>query len=418
MRIAAIGIVYARMENAPPKKCRRRQRLSRSASTVRWLADEPFRVLFPLGVLLGAAGVMLWPLFYWGKLGYYPLLPHARLMVEGFLAAFAFGFLGTAMPKVLEAPRFSPAEVAAWVLLLAGAAAAHLGHRIVVGDALFAAAALVFCAGLGIRWLKRTGSPPPGFVLASLGPPCGLAGAMLAAWGAAIPFWGAFGLRLLHFGFLLLPLLGVGSFLFPRMLGTLRRGDGGAKPARGFALAGALAAGGAAVAGLALEAAGFPRTGGGIVAAAAAIWFTAQTGWLRRSGAKGAFPVAVRCGIACLILGPALTPFFPAQRIAMEHITLAGGFGLLAFAAGARAVYGHSGQSEKFAHCPKSWWWLLGLALLAVSTRVSADFLPASRIAHHVYAALTWLAASVLYAVAVLPYVAMRDPEVEGDTAE
>jgi len=65
---------------------------------------EPFRIYFPLATLLGISGVSLWPLFFSGLHNFYPGPMHARLMIEGFLAGFVFGFLGTALPRLLSAP--------------------------------------------------------------------------------------------------------------------------------------------------------------------------------------------------------------------------------------------------------------------------------------------------------------------------
>jgi len=55
-----------------------------------WRA-ELFRIFFPLGVLAGISGVSLLRLSQ-----FYPGVMHARLMVEGFLAAVILGFPSTA----------------------------------------------------------------------------------------------------------------------------------------------------------------------------------------------------------------------------------------------------------------------------------------------------------------------------------
>ena len=67
-------------------------------------AGEPFRFFFPVGVLAGLVGAALWPLHFGGTYAPYPALAHARIMAEGFLGGFAFGFLGTALPRMLSAP--------------------------------------------------------------------------------------------------------------------------------------------------------------------------------------------------------------------------------------------------------------------------------------------------------------------------
>lgn len=90
-------------------------------------AGEPFRLLFPIGVIFGLLGVALWPAFAWGLLIDYPGIPHARIMLHGFMAAFVMGFLGTALPRLLEVPRVRGREVSFYALglLATGLLPAH-----------------------------------------------------------------------------------------------------------------------------------------------------------------------------------------------------------------------------------------------------------------------------------------------------
>src|SRR5262249_26392388 len=68
------------------------------------IGREPFRIFFPLGVLCGIIGVSLWPLYFAKLVTLYPGQAHARIMAYGLFGAFIFGFLGTAMPRMLSAP--------------------------------------------------------------------------------------------------------------------------------------------------------------------------------------------------------------------------------------------------------------------------------------------------------------------------
>ena len=85
-------------------------RIIAPGKVVRLCCAEPFRIFFPLGALLGVIGVSLWPLFYLGAIDY-PGVAHSRMMIEGFMASFIFGFLGTAGPRITSAAPFSMAEV-------------------------------------------------------------------------------------------------------------------------------------------------------------------------------------------------------------------------------------------------------------------------------------------------------------------
>jgi len=67
---------------------------------------DPYRILFPLGILLGVMGVSIWPLYYFGITEGYSGRAHAFVQTDGFLYAFIAGFLLTAIPRFTgtEAP--------------------------------------------------------------------------------------------------------------------------------------------------------------------------------------------------------------------------------------------------------------------------------------------------------------------------
>src|SRR5438876_3270718 len=119
---------------------------------VRACCEEPFRIFFPIGVLLGVVGVSLWLLFYLGAGIPYPNVAHARLMIEGFMASFIFGFLGTAGPRLTSAPRFSLFELAAIFTLVLLAAGLHISGADRAGDFCFLVCLIVFTGALAKRF--------------------------------------------------------------------------------------------------------------------------------------------------------------------------------------------------------------------------------------------------------------------------
>ena len=60
---------------------------------------DPYRIFFPLGIILGAIGVSIWPLYYYGVTEGYSGRAHAFTQTDGFLYAFIVGFLLTAIPR-------------------------------------------------------------------------------------------------------------------------------------------------------------------------------------------------------------------------------------------------------------------------------------------------------------------------------
>src|SRR5213078_3965628 len=112
--------------------------------SVAQICREPFRIFFPAGISLGIAGVSLWLLYYLGAGVPYPNVAHARLMIEGLMASFIFGFLGTAGPRLTSVPHFSLGEVAMLFTLDLLAAGAHVAESHRFGDICFLICLLVF----------------------------------------------------------------------------------------------------------------------------------------------------------------------------------------------------------------------------------------------------------------------------------
>src|SRR5438270_8227167 len=75
---------------------------------------EPYRVLFPLGVLLAWAGVLHWLLFALGMTEEYRSIFHSMAQIQGFIACFAVGFLFTMIPR-----RTGTAAPAPWQMAVA-----------------------------------------------------------------------------------------------------------------------------------------------------------------------------------------------------------------------------------------------------------------------------------------------------------
>jgi uncharacterized protein involved in response to NO len=112
---------------------------------------EPFRIFFPLGLLLGAVGVMLWPLYVWHVIGFYPANTHVRLMIEGMMGSFIIGFLGTAGPRLLDALPLTAAEASALLALQIVSSLLHLAQEQTAGDIVFLALLLFFVGVMATR---------------------------------------------------------------------------------------------------------------------------------------------------------------------------------------------------------------------------------------------------------------------------
>jgi len=60
---------------------------------------EPFRIFFPLGIALAWIGIGHWVAYAAGWIGTYSCTAHGLVQIQGFLLAFALGFLLTAIPR-------------------------------------------------------------------------------------------------------------------------------------------------------------------------------------------------------------------------------------------------------------------------------------------------------------------------------
>ena len=182
---------------------------------------EPFRLFFPAATLAGFIGVALWPILLLGWTDHYPGPSHARLMAQGFFGGFILGFLGTAMPRLVEADPLSAREAFPLLALFLGNVTANTLGMNTLADGLFATELAFLFALLKRRCHSGPAVPPPGFVLVGLAFASALGGTALHLagrhWELSQPL--ELLARLLSYhGFVLLAVMGAGGFLLPRFL--------------------------------------------------------------------------------------------------------------------------------------------------------------------------------------------------------
>jgi uncharacterized protein involved in response to NO len=357
---------------------------------LRWLASEPYRVFFASGALWSIIGVSLWPLFYAQQLGFYPNIVHARLMIEAFGGAFVIGFLGTAGPRMATAPKLMPLELF-WLLALHQASAiCHLRLQHAWGDGLFVALLTSLLLCLMIRVVKfRREAPPPQMLLALTGLACGIVGAFLLLLPSTMLDLQRLRLAnlLLYQGLLLPPVLGIGSFVFPRMLGG-DFGDPKTAAQSRAKLIRTIIASLLIVSSFFLEAFGQVILGGTLRALAAAAFLLIEVSWKTRQA--GSLTTGLFWALGLGWLGVVLAPFHYVQHISIEHLLYIGGFGMLMLVVGSRVLFGHSGDLEGFFARSKWVRLLVFLGVLAATARATPAWVPATTVSHHIYAAWTW----------------------------
>ena len=291
----------------------------------------------------------------------------------------------------------------------------HLTQRQTAGDIVFLVLLLFFVGMMARRARARHDLPPPQFVLVLFGLLNAIAGIFLITAAKSMAnglFANQLGSLMLNEGFVLFPILGVGAFFFPKLLG-------GAKPEPSdLRIAAALWVKRAAIAVLTavviwssfvLEALGWIRTAALIRGLTTLTYFVMQGHLLEKPSGPPFLAQCFRLGALLLVAGLFLPAALPGYRLANLHLTFIGGFSIILFTVSTRVILGHAGQSHLFRKRLR--FLIAALALLVVATiaRVGADFIPPARNSHLVYAALIWLLAATVWLVALGPKLSLSD---------
>jgi uncharacterized protein involved in response to NO len=371
---------------------------------------DAYRLFFPLGVLMGIAGVSIWPLYYWGAMTWYNGRSHAFVQTDCFLYAFIVGFLWTAIPRFTGTP--SPGRPIQYVLaclIISQAFAFELRH-FSVGHVLFVISHVIVLAVAARCLMRRQHPPPETFALIGIGMLAGLIAALVNASVALewiSPELDPMGKRLLTEGMVLLLVLGVGGFLGPRLLGFAQMPNfqnmgtiaDSTRPPRAIAWRPRLFA----IAGLLIF----------FSVVLEYAWGLGFLAWLRAAVVTVLVLVNIRpyrspvtrTTLAwCVWIGHwfliaaswAVVPL-PRYRIDAMHVMFMGAFTLLILAVGTRVVLSHGGYA--LTEERRSWPLRIGLTtgLVALLARLGAPLAPSSYYSHLAWAALFWIAGMIIW---------------------
>ncbi len=373
--------------------------------------DEPYRLLFPAGALLGLVAVGHWTLF-WAGFGRFQGPAHALAQAQGFLFAFVAGFLMTMIPRRLEARRASTPELAVALAMPAGVVVFAFSDAWILAEAcaLIASVALFVFA---VKRMRASGSRrrmPDAFVLLPMGLATGAVGAILiGAQAAGAPPWAAVvGRGLVQEAQYLLLILGAGHMILPLLTGRDAPPDGEDTAAARRRRWVHVLLGAAIVATVVVERL-VPPTAPLVRLAllGRAALFIADAA-LCMHGPRWPRVPGLHRRMAWLAFwlvpaGPLLAALVPARRVAMLHVGFVGGFGLLVLAVGAHVIAAHGGLPAIVSGSPWTIRLVLALSLVALALRVGADFRGPAYWAMLGAAGLAWVAGLVAWMVAVVP---------------
>jgi hypothetical protein len=298
--------------------------------------------------------------------------------------------------------------------------AAHLAAWSVLGDASFFALLTMLIGTLARRFVNRRDLPPPNFVLAACGLLCGAVGAGLTALATYFIEWprlNYFGTLLLSQGFTLLPLLGVGVFLFPRFFGMSSDSeiDESTEPSHRRKRKGVFAALAAVVlvGSFAVESTGLIREGSALRFVATAVFIITQMPAVLKFQRAPRLGQCIRLSVWLLLLGLLWPVLLPTYRVAGLHFVFIGGLMLAVFTVATRVILGHSGQLQLCLRPLPFFNATTVLLLIGLATRVGADFMPTvpGRNIHLIYAAFLCIAAALLWGIRLVPRVLVPDPD-------
>jgi uncharacterized protein involved in response to NO len=378
---------------------------------------DPYRIFFPVGVLLGTMGVLIWPLYYYGVTATYSGRAHAFVQTDGFLYAFIVGFLLTAIPRFTgtDTPSRPVQLTLAAIIVFTGVAFEF--RFFIAGQIAFLVAHCILLILVIRRFRQRRQEPPETFPLVGIGLLCGMLAALLNA-GIALniigPSWDLLAKRLLTEGMVLLLVLGIGGFLGPRLLGfaqlpqfskTSPLDEHRTTYIVRYEIAGLII-----LISLIIEYR-FGVSAMSFVRAAAATFVIMSTlkPW-QLPAVRTTLSWCVWSAHWFVIVAVWIVAIEPRYRIDFLHILFIGGFTLLIFAVGTRVTLSHGGHALTLER--RSWPLRIGITtgLIALLARIGAPFSGLTYFAHLAWAAILWISGVCLWGFYLIRLIRSRPP--------
>ncbi len=379
------------------------------------LLKEPYRLLFPLGILLTHLGLGVWILyFFWPELTY-PGRAHALVQMQSAMLCFVFGFLLTMMPNALGLAAIGRFQLGLFLTgLVFMAIVGTLGY-FALAMVLYLALLVNFLIFIGPRLSGRTRNPPPHFIFIFFAFFAGLLGGILEVFGwtgNAAPGFIKLGRGLVNEGFLLLLVLGVGGFLFPRLFS---KGELTPQSLTGVARSFGthlplVLAGLGMILSFVVEAflvvgepAGFMniRLGYGMRFAVAS-WLILRLPMWKSSGWEF-YLHFIRIALVSMLLGLAMPILSPQYVMGWKHIIFIPGFLLITLAVASRVLASHGGNIGLLSAHRRWSITILAFFLLGTSSRVSTEIWPGAYLLHLACASFFILAALWVWSAIFLP---------------
>jgi uncharacterized protein involved in response to NO len=373
---------------------------SPDAAVSRWRL-EPFRLFFPLGVILAWIGVGHWLLYTTGVTTTYSCRFHGLVQMQAFMMAFAIGFLLTALPRRTQSPPAGRVEILAFAVALIVTTCAAIVDSWILAEVAYAALFVLLIQFALRRFLSAEAGrrPPAAFVLLPIAALQGMAGAALIAAAdanAVLPSSGYLGVLLVEQGVFLCLAIGIGSLVLPLMGGAPPPPDLGSAPRETWKALAYAAAGIAIFASLLLEQLGFERGGPILRAIVVAIGLGFGGGALRWPGKPGAHRKLVWLAVWLMPVGLIAAAIWPDYRVPAMHILYIGGFSLLVFGVASHVAMSHLDMEQLALGRPSAVIVLGAAFVIALAARLAADS-SSTYFIHLGWASAVWIAGSAVW---------------------
>lgn len=347
----------------------------------------------------------------------YPGVLHAELMTGGFFLTVATGFLMTAIPRFTGTASASLFEkVLVWTIAGLALAVGLADARVLFHGMIFLELALLMVFGVRrIRVAMHT--PPPSFVLVGFGLGFGLLGAGILCVHdvAKLPSaLAVFGRQIFVYGMFYGVVLGIGSQLLPRIMGTrsnvlLQLGPTHMNPAKQDAKK----TGRFLIVGVLL-----------MVSFALEAWVSVQAGWLLRAivvsvvvvvvwriyrlpATRGVLAWCLWISAWMLVLGGWPGAVEPSLHVHGIHVLFIGSLSLMILSVATRVVLSHGGHDQTLELRSKALWAMLVCLIVAMATRVAAPWI-GQYFSHLAYASVMWMIATLCWSMVFLPKIFSR----------
>jgi uncharacterized protein involved in response to NO len=370
-----------------------------STGISRW-RSEPFRIFFPLGVLLAWIGVGHWLLYTTGVAATYSCRFHGLVQMQAFMMAFAIGFLLTALPRRTQTRPVDRMEMVALAAALVVSTGAAIADHWVIAETAYAAIFALLIQFALRRFLSGAGRrPPAAFVLLPIAALQGLGGAALIAAAElnnVAPSTGHLGVLMVEQGVFLCLAVGVGSLVLPLMAGIPPPTDLGSAPREKWKALAYAFTGAAIFASLLLEQLGFERSGPILRAIVVSIGLGLGGGAWRLPGKPGAHRQLVWLAVWLMPVGLVVSALWPDYRVPALHILFIGGFSLMAFGVGTHVALSHLNMEQLAFGRPPAVIILGAAFLIALCARLAADSSD-TYFLHIGWAAAVWILGSAVW---------------------